>query len=156
MVRKGYKRYYLWEVSRRLNRTATYWPPTNSSGYSSISFPFSWAAQQEAWGLSLCWDMVLIPVFSLQLIWTSCRRGCIIIWRPPTSCERHNSLSIQPFDSQGCLLLSSTGCTCYLHTCISSVDSLAGVNMLQLNIAQFYMNCQQIVGRWYYSWTSQR
>ena len=74
---------------------------------------------------------VLIPAFSLQLIWTSCRRGYIIIWRPPTSCERHNSHSIQPFDSQGCPLISSTGCTCYLHWCISSFDSLAGVNMLQ-------------------------
>ena len=27
------------------------------------------------------------------------------------------------------LLVSSTGCTCYLHRCISSFDSLAGVNM---------------------------
>ena len=54
----------------------------------------------------------------------------IIIWRPPTSCERHNSHSIQPFDSHGCPLISSTGCTCYLHRCISSFDSLAGVNML--------------------------
>ena len=38
----------------------------------------------------LCGDMVLIPASSLQLIWTSCRRGYIIIWRPPTSCECHN------------------------------------------------------------------
>ena len=53
----------------------------NSSGYSSISFPFSWAAQPRAWGPSLCWDMVLIPASSLQLIWTSCRRSYIIIWR---------------------------------------------------------------------------
>ena len=36
------------------------------------------------------WDMVLIPASSLQLLWTSSRRGYIIIWRPPTSCERHN------------------------------------------------------------------
>ena len=82
-------------------------------------------------GPSLCWNMLLIPASSLQLIWTSCRRGYIIIWRPPTSCEHHNSHSIQPFDSQGCPLISSTRCTCYLHRCISSFDSLAGVNMLQ-------------------------
>ena len=41
--------------------------------------------------------------------------------------------SIQPVDSQGYLsadpLISPTGCTCYLHRCISSFDSLAGVNM---------------------------
>ena len=70
-------------------------------------------------------------IFS-QLIWTSCRRGYIIIWCPPTSCERHNSHSIQPFHGQGCPLISSTGCTCYLHRCISSFNSLAGVNMLHL------------------------
>ena len=129
-VRKAYERYYQWEVSWRQNRTGTYWPP-NSSSYNNISFPFSWAAQPGAWGLSLCWDMVLIPASSLQLIWTSCRRGYIIIWLPPTSCERYNSHSIQPFDSEGCPLISSTGCTCYLHWCISSLDCLAGVNMLQ-------------------------
>ena len=33
----------------------------HSSGYHSFSFLFSWAAQLEAWGPSLCWDMVLIP-----------------------------------------------------------------------------------------------
>ena len=92
---KGYERYYLWEVSWRLNRSTTYWPPS-SSGYSSISFPSSWAAQLGACGPSLCWDMVLIPASSLQLIWTSCRRGYIIIWRPPTSCECHICTQFNP------------------------------------------------------------
>ena len=62
-----------------------------SSGHNSISFPFSWAAQPGAWGSSLCWDMVLISASSLQLTWTYCHRGHITIWRPPTSCEHHNS-----------------------------------------------------------------
>ena len=78
----------------------------HSYGHNSVSFPFSWAAQPGAWRLSLCWDMILIPASSLQLqllnrgssgplcwvlvlctasylqlIWTSCRRGYIIIWR---------------------------------------------------------------------------
>ena len=100
--------------------------PPNSSGYHSLSFPFSWAAQPRAWGPSLCWDMVLIPVSSLQLIWTSCRRGYIIIWHPPTSCERHDSHSIQPVHSQGHPLISSTGCTCYLHRCISHLTARPG------------------------------
>ena len=52
--------------------------------------------------------------------------GYIIIWRPPASCECHNSHSIQPIDSQGYPPISSTGCTCYLHRCISLFDSLAG------------------------------
>ena len=75
---------------------------------------------------SLCWDMVLIPASFLQLTWTSCCRGYIIIWRPPTSCERHNSHSIQPLDSQGRILISSTGCTCYLHRCISHLTAWPG------------------------------
>ena len=81
------------------------------------------------WRPNLCLDMVLIPASSLKLMWTSCRRGYIIIWRSPTFCERHNLHSIQPVDSQGRPLISSTRCTCYLHRCISSLDSLAGINM---------------------------
>ena len=38
----------------------------------------------------LCWVLVLSRASYPQLIWTSCRQGYIIIWRPPTSCERHN------------------------------------------------------------------
>ena len=33
-------------------------------------------------GAQPLWDMFLIPASSLQLVWTSCRRGYIIIWRP--------------------------------------------------------------------------
>ena len=68
----------------------------NSSGYSSISFLFSRAAQLGAWGPSLCWDVVLIPASSLQLIWTSCHWGYIIIWCPPTSCEHHICTHFNP------------------------------------------------------------
>ena len=48
-VTKGFT---VWEVSWRLNRTATY------CGHNSISFPFSWAAQPGAWGpcLSGTWS----------------------------------------------------------------------------------------------------
>ena len=49
--------------------------------------------------------------------------GYIIIWHPPTSCERHNSHSIQSFDSEDHPLISSTGCTCYLHRCISHLTA---------------------------------
>ena len=47
----------------------------------------------------------LIPASSLQLIWTSCRRGYIIIWRVPTSCERHNfALNSSPRQSRSPLI----------------------------------------------------
>ena len=126
---------------------------THTSGYNSISLPFSWAAQPGAWGLSLCWGMVLIPASSLQLIWTSCCRDYIIIWHPPTSRERHNSHSIQSLDSQGRPLISSTGCTCYLHRCISSFDSLAGseVNMQQhSNLPLEKVGKERKLGVWTY------
>ena len=120
--------------SWRPNKDCNILTPLNSSGYHSLSFPLSWATQPGPWGTSLCWDMVLIPAPSLQLIWTSCRRGYVIIWRPPTSCERHNSHSIQPLDSQGRPLISSTGCTCYLHRYISSFDSLAIMLIQMINM----------------------
>ena len=119
--------------------------PPISSGYSSISFPFSWAAHPGAWGPSLCRDMVLVPASSLKLLWNSCRQGYIIIWRTPTSCERQNSHSIQPFDSQVCLLISLTGWTCFLCRCISSFDSLAGVDMLHCSLLIFW--CISIISR---------
>ena len=41
----------VWEGVGERTKTATYWPP-NSSGYHSLSFPFSWDAQPGAWGPS--------------------------------------------------------------------------------------------------------
>ena len=73
----------------------------HSSGYHKLSFPLSWAAQPGAWEPSSLLGHGSHSCPSLQLIWTSCRRGYIIIWHPPTSCECHNSHSIQPLNSQG-------------------------------------------------------
>ena len=65
----------------------------NSSGHSSISFPFSWAAQPGVWVPSLCW--VLFSLFELEhslqtLIsnWSDFLSppGYIIIWHQPASC----------------------------------------------------------------------
>ena len=113
----------VWEVSWRPNKDCNILTP-QLLWLSQPFFSILLGCSTGVSGPRLSWDMVLIPASSLQLIWTSCRQGYIIIWRPPTSCERHNLHSIQPFDSQGCLLISSTGCTCYLHWCISSFDSL--------------------------------
>ena len=134
-IRKGYERYYLWEVSWRLNRTATYWPlPQTLLAITAFLSRSPGLLNLGAWWPSLCWDMVLIPASSLQLIWTSCHRGYIIIWPPPTSCWRHNSHSIQPFDSQGYPPISSAGCTCYLHRCISHLTAPSGQRSLCNNI----------------------
>ena len=61
------RKFCVWEGVGDRTKTATYWPSNSSD-----------------------WEMVLIPASFLQPIWTSCRQGYIIIWRPPTSCERHN------------------------------------------------------------------
>ena len=45
---------------------------------------------------------------------------------PPSSCERHQLHSFNPSTVKATLCYSSTGCTCYLHRCISYFDSPAG------------------------------
>ena len=91
------------EVSWRLNKTATYWPPLFW-----LLQPFFHTlldCSTEGLGAQPLWDMVLIPASSLQLILTSCLPGYIIIWRPPTSCERHNfALDSTPWQSRSLLI----------------------------------------------------
>ena len=104
-------------------KTATYWSP-GSSGHSSAYFSFSWAAQPEAWGPSLCAES-WFPQFDLEHWLQALNSNCL------TSClTRVISLfyahSIQPVDSQGHPLISSTGCTCYLHRCISHLTAWLG------------------------------
>ena len=50
----------------------------------------------------------------------------IIIWRPPTSCERQIHTQFNPSSVKVTPLISSTGCTCYLHRCISSLTARPG------------------------------
>ena len=119
----------VWEGVGDRTKTATYSLPPQLFWLTQPFFPVLLGCSTgglRAWEPSLCWDMVLVPESSLQLIWTSCRRGYIIIWCPPTSCERYNSHSIPPVDSQGHPLISSTGCTCYLHKCISHLTARPG------------------------------
>ena len=70
--------------------------------------------------------------------WTSCRRCYIIIWHPlfflraSQFCTQFNPSTVKVIS-----WYSSTGCTSYLHWCISYFDSLAGVNILQMNILTY-------------------
>ena len=95
--------------------------------------------------------MVLIPASSLQLIWTFCRRGYISIWRPPTSCDRHNfalNSTLLTVKIASDLLISSTGCTCYLLRCISSFDSLAGSEFNMQQYQETLMGVRNLKQRW--------
>ena len=91
-------------------------------------FPILLGYSTGAWGPSIYWDMVLIPASSLQLIRTSCAPSYIIALSPLKF--EPSTVKVAPD-----LLIFSTGCTCYLHRCISSFDSLAGseVNMKNYN-----------------------
>ena len=107
---------------------------SHSSGHDSISFLFSCAAQSGAWGLSLSgfWFSLLHLISN---DWTSCAPSYIIIQRPPSSCGRHKSHSFNQSTVKVIFWYSSTGCTCYLHRCISYFDSPAGS---EVNIQQLY------------------
>ena len=70
--------------------------------------------------------LVLIPASSLQLIWLPVAPGLYHCLTLTCFLWRHNSDSIQLVDSQGYPPISSTGCTCYLHWCISHLTAWPG------------------------------
>ena len=70
-----------------------------------------------------CW--LSLPFLS-PTDWTSCAPSYIIVRRPPSSCGRHKSHSFNPSTVKVIFWYSSTGCTCYLHRCISYFDSPVG------------------------------
>ena len=128
-----YTSHFIWKGSKGLRRVLLWerwvgdWTELqhidhHSSGHNSVSFLFSWTAQPGAWGPSLCWDMVLIPASR-----TSCAPSYISVLCPLNSNRRQSRLS----------LTTLTGCTCYLHRCISYFDSLAG---LEVNMQHFLTN----------------
>ena len=66
--------------------------------------------------------------------WTSCALSYIIVQHPPSSCGRHKSHSFNLSTVKVIFWYSSTGCTCYLHRCISYFNSPAGS---EVNIQHF-------------------
>ena len=133
-IRKGFV-WERWVGDRR--KTATYWP-SKLFWLSQPFFPVLPGCSTGDLAPSLCWDMVLIPASSLQQIWTSCRRGYIIIRRPPTSCERHICIQFNPSTVKG---IPSTGCTCYLHRCISYFDSSGRGLYATLLAGMLWLSC---------------
>ena len=114
-----------------------------SYGHNSVSFPFSWATQPGAWGssLSAIWS-------SFQHLLSNCNCSIRGLRAPSAGCWFSlphlisNSLCIELYycfaPTQFSLstakvipLTPSTGCTSYLHRCISYFDSSPGVNMQQ-------------------------
>ena len=152
----------MWEVSWKPNRTAAYWPPLLWP--LQRFFLILLGCSTGGLGVQPLGDLVLIPVSSLQLqlinrgpegplgwvlvlsttpclqlTWTSCRRGYITIWRPLfflRASQFRTHFNPSTVKAAPDLLISSTGCTCYLHKCISYFENLAGseVNIQHLKL----------------------
>ena len=102
----------------------------SSSVFSSTSFLFCWAAQPGSWGPSSLWELVLTIASYFQLTERVCGTGlynCLTLTCFLWASHLH---PIQPNHSQGYTLISSTGCTCYLHRRISYLTTRPRVNML--------------------------
>ena len=81
-------------------------------------------SQLGAWGLPLLGAGFLYRILS-PTDWISCALSYIIVLRSP-SCRHHKLHLFNPSTVKVILCYSSTGCTCYLHWCISYFDSPAG------------------------------
>ena len=68
--------------------------------------------------------------------WASCAPSYVIVRCPPSSWGRHKSHSFNQSTVKVIFWYSSTGCTCYLHRCISYFDSSAGseVNVQHIHL----------------------
>ena len=114
----------VWEGDGDRTKTATYWSPTLLAIAAFLSRSPG-LLNRGPWGPSLCWDMVLIPASSLQLIWTSCRRGYIIILRALNSNRRQSRVSPDIHDRMHLLFTQ-------VHLFWLLIDSGSEVNMQQI------------------------
>ena len=139
-IKTIYTSHFIWKDSKGLlkvlpwegvgpNRTATYWPPTLMAITAFLSRS-PWLFNR---GPTLLNAGFLCRILS-PTDWTSCAPSYIIVRRPHSSCGRHKSHSFNPSTVKIIFWYSSTGCTCYLHRCISYFDSLAGS---EVNIKQY-------------------
>ena len=132
MVRKGYERVIVWEMSWRLNKTATYWHPSLLA-IAALLPRSAGLLNRGPGGPALGWELVPTPrtattetKLCLQTNWLPVAPGLYHCLTPTCFLWCHNSHSIQPVDSQSYPLISSTGCTCYLHWCISHLTAWPG------------------------------
>ena len=107
-------------------------------------------AQSGAWGSTLLGAGFLYRILS-QTDWNSCAPSYIIVQSPPSSCGRHKSHSFNPSTVKVIFWYSSTGCTCYLHRCISYFDSPARSEAnIQQNVGIILFQWEHLLGRDFY------
>ena len=122
---KGLRDGNVWEVSWRLNKTATYWPPALLAIAALLSHPAE-LLNRGPWGPSSLLGLVLTASNCNnwhQTNRTSCCTGLYHCLTTTCFLWASHLDRIQPVHGQGYTLISSTGCTCSL------IDGW--VNMLQ-------------------------
>ena len=129
---KGSRKSYVWDVSWRVNKDCNILTP-GSSGYCSPSFsscgasqPRTLRAQVSAGSGSHYFDLQqLTPNSDLQLTRASCSTGLYNCLTSTCFSERcictHFNLSTVKVSPD-----ILTGCTCYLHRCISYLTARSG------------------------------
>ena len=117
----------------KTEQTATYWPPPQVPlSFVALLFSFCWAAQPGALASAGSWfSLPRTATNWLQLTEPVCGTGLYNCLASTCFLWASHLHPIQPVNSQGYTLISSTGCTCYLHRCISYLTARPRVNMLQ-------------------------
>ena len=124
-------------------QTATYWPQVPLSQAALLSRSAE-LLNRESWGPSPLWELVLTTASYLPLTEPVCGTRLYNCLMPTWFLWVSHLHPIQPVDSQCYTLISSTGCTCYLHRCISYLTAQPRVNMLQVkclatgNVSSFF------------------
>ena len=115
-------------------QTATYWSQVPLS-FAALLSHSAGLLNQGSWGpIPLLGAgslySILSPTNWLQLNEPVCGIGLYNCLTPTCFLWASHLHPIQPLHRQGYTLISSTGCTCYLHRCISYLTARPRVNML--------------------------
>ena len=124
--RKIYLSHFIWNGWKGLcvrgeletEHTTTYWPQVPLSLAALLSRSDG-LFNRGSWGPSPLWELVLPTASYLHLTQPLCGTGLYNCLTSTCFLWTSHMHPIQPIHSQGYTLISSTGCTCYLHRCTS-------------------------------------
>ena len=138
-LRKGYQRVICERWVGDWTKTATYWTSALLATAALLSrsagllnrWPWGLGAQLLRGPGSHCFELQPLTLNSdLQLTWTSYGTGLYNFFDFHLLQWASYLHLIQPVHSQGYSLISSTGCTCYLHRCISYLTARSGQRLV--------------------------
>ena len=142
-----YTSHFIWNGCERVMRERWVGDRTDcniltpsSSVFGSTSFSFCWAAQlgvlRAQPSTVSCFSLPWTATNWLQLTEPVCGTGLYNCLTYTCFLWASHLHPIQPVHSKGYTLISSTGCTCYLHRCISYLTARPKVNMLHYSSAE--------------------